>query len=59
MRGAADAGVEVERPGRKEQSRTADGRSRCGTYSVDAVRRGELVEKAMLTVEKPWWTTEW
>jgi len=27
------------------------------SYVVVAGRRGELVKKAMVVVEKPWWTT--
>lgn len=52
MQAAADEGLEPA--GRRVQSRSADRRIRYGMYSVFAVRLGELVREAMLTVEKPW-----
>ena len=55
MHAAADE--ELVAAGRRARSRCADGRIRYGTYSVVAVRRGELVREAMVTGEKPWWTT--
>lgn len=55
MHAAADEGSEPA--GRTVQSLSADRRSRYGVYSMVAVRRGLLVRKAMLTDEKPWWTT--
>ena len=48
--------VVVERPaadGRIARSPVADVRRRLGTAGM-AVRLGELVKGAMLTVEKPW-----
>lgn len=54
----AEADEESEPAGRRAQSRSAeDARNRFGMYSVVAERRGMLMREAMLTVEKPWWTT--
>jgi hypothetical protein len=52
---AAEEGLQPA--GRRARSRCVDARSRYGTYWVVAARRGELVREAMLTGEKPWWTT--
>jgi len=43
--------------GRRARSRSAELRIRYGTCSVVALRLGELVRKAMVTGEKPWWTS--
>lgn len=43
--------------GRRARSLPEVERIRDGTAAVVAVRLGELVREAMLTVGKPWWTT--
>lgn len=49
---------DAERPeqvGRRAQSRTGEARMR--ESSVGAEWLGELVKRAIVAVEKPWWTT--
>ena len=53
----AEAVGRPELAGRRARSPSEEARMRVMSYSVVAERRGELVKKAMLTVEKPWWTT--
>lgn len=42
---------------RRAQSPSEEVRMRVDSYSIGAERLGVLVKKAMVSVEKPWWTT--
>lgn len=53
----AEAVGRPELVGRRAQSPSEEVRMRIDSYSMGAERLGVLVKKAMVSVEKPWWTT--